>query len=122
MRSTVYIIENDIDISDALSVILESEGHVCKVFESALDFLTVKNNIPVPHFIFSDYYMTGMSGAELRKNLLEDKKLRHVPFILMTARRLSIEDLKEIPHSHYLAKPFCIDDFLAILNQRDPLS
>ena len=65
---TVYIIDDEQDVRDALQMLLKSIGLTVETFPSAVDFLD-QYQIEWPGCILVDIRMPGMSGIELQKKL-----------------------------------------------------
>lgn len=81
-RETVFIIDDDASVRDALMLLLSLRGHVCAAFASAEDFLTALQ----PGWrgcVVADIRMSGMSGLQLQA-LLRDQGLP-LPVIVITA-------------------------------------
>jgi CheY-like chemotaxis protein len=86
---------------------LESEGYNISTVKSgkeALDYCITD----IPDLIISDIGMPGMDGFQFRQALLDDEKLRKIPFIFLTARTQSEDHFKgvKLGVSHFLTKPF----------------
>ena len=65
---TVYIIDDEQDVRDALQMLLKSIGLAVETFSSATDFLD-QYQMEWPGCILVDIRMPGMSGIELQKKL-----------------------------------------------------
>jgi FixJ family two-component response regulator len=81
-RETVFIIDDDPSVRDALMLLLSLRGHVCAGFASAEDFLTAMQ----PGWrgcVVADIRMSGMSGLQLQA-LLREQGLP-LPVIVITA-------------------------------------
>lgn len=81
-RETVFIIDDDASVRDALMLLLSLRGHACAAFASAEDFLTALQ----PGWrgcVVADIRMSGMSGLQLQA-LLRDQGLP-LPVIVITA-------------------------------------
>lgn len=81
-RETVFIIDDDASVRDALMLLLSLRGHACAGFASAEDFLSALQ----PGWrgcIVADIRMSGMSGLQLQA-LLRDQGLP-LPVIVITA-------------------------------------
>jgi FixJ family two-component response regulator len=81
-RETVFIIDDDASVRDALMLLLSLRGHVCATFASAEDFLTALQ----PAWrgcVVADIRMSGMSGLQLQA-LLREQELP-LPVIVITA-------------------------------------
>ena len=80
-EATVFIVDDDQQVRDALELLMESVGLNVVTFESAQLFLDVFDP-SVPGCIVTDIRMPGMSGLELQKKLKETKM--HPPVIIIT--------------------------------------
>ena len=69
-RETVFIIDDDGSVRDALMLLLSLRGHACAAFASAEDFLAALQ----PSWrgcVVADIRMSGMSGLQLQAMLRE---------------------------------------------------
>ncbi len=60
------------------------------------------------HLIISDWNMQPMTGLELLKEVRADAKLKHIPFIMVTAESKTdnVIAAKQAGVSNYIVKPF----------------
>ncbi|MCB1755792.1 MAG: response regulator transcription factor [Gammaproteobacteria bacterium] len=65
---TVYIVDDDEGIRDGLSLLLESVGHCCRVYASAVDFLLDYDQEKSGCLVL-DIRMPRMNGLELQEKL-----------------------------------------------------
>jgi FixJ family two-component response regulator len=112
---TVYIIDDDSSVRDALSLMLSLRKHMTATFASAEDFLAAFE----PHWrgcVIVDIRMPGMSGLELQA-LMRAQGIS-IPFIVITAhgdvaaaRQAFLADAVD-----FLEKPFDGDALLAAVD------
>jgi FixJ family two-component response regulator len=106
-RQTVFIVDDDASVRDALALVLSLEGLATAVFASAEDFLRALQ----PHWrgvVVADIRMSGMSGLELQEALARHPA--RPPVIIVTAHgdlpaarqafRLHAIDFLEKPFDH----------------------
>jgi FixJ family two-component response regulator len=67
---TVALIDDDAPVRKALARVLRSAGFTVTTFESAEDFLA-RSTEPTPDCLVLDINLTGMSGVELSRTLVE---------------------------------------------------
>lgn len=82
MQPTVYFVDDDAAVRDALSLLLSLKGFVSQVFASAETFLDTYR----PEWrgcLLTDLRMPGMSGLELQRTLTERGIL--LPVVVLTA-------------------------------------
>jgi two-component system, LuxR family, response regulator FixJ len=106
-RQTVFIVDDDASVRDALALLLSLRGYPTAIFACAEDFLRALE----PHWrgvVIADIRMPGMSGLEMQEALaLHPSRL---PVIVVTAHgdvgaarqafRLSAVDFFEKPFNH----------------------
>jgi len=106
MKKTVLIIDDNTEILEFVTDILEDNYHVLTAIdgESGINLLT--NHLV--HLIISDVMMPGIDGFQLCQTLKEDLAYCHIPVILLTAKntfKAQIEGLEKGADA-YIKKPF----------------
>jgi len=68
-----------------------------------------------PDLIISDWNMAPVTGLDLLKRVRADAKLRHIPFIMVTAesKTENVVAAKQAGVSNYIVKPFNADTLRA---------
>lgn len=117
MASKILVIEDDKDIRDIITFILEEEGYEVmasgdsRILKSVTDFS--------PYLVLIDNWLTewktDATGEQLCRELKSNKATSHIPVIIMSA----VSNIKEIAEAGladaYLKKPFDVDELLAIV-------
>lgn len=108
---TVFIIDDDASVRDALMLLLSLKGHACAAFASAEDFLTAFD-ARWRGCVIADIRMPGISGLQLQARLREHSA--ELPVIVITAhgdvaaaRQAFLADAVD-----FLEKPFDADVLL----------
>lgn len=87
-NATVYIVDDDADVREALAWLLRSRRLLSESFDSAESFLAMlqAQSLPVRHpsCLLLDMRMSGMSGLALFNQLLAEGKLAAMPVIFLT--------------------------------------
>lgn len=111
-RETVFIVDDDPSVRDALSLLLSLRGYATATFASAEDFLAALKTT-WRGCVVLDIRMPGLSGLELQRQLLANKP--RLPVIVMTAhgdvaaaRQAFLADAVD-----FIEKPFDADQLLA---------
>jgi DNA-binding response OmpR family regulator len=107
----ILIIDDDIDISELISVVLSKEGYETKVFNDGMEaYNDIQNNNY--DLILLDIMMPGLSGTELC-NKIRDKV--NCPIIFVTAKNTLIDKVLgfEIGGDDYITKPFEIEELVS---------
>jgi CheY-like chemotaxis protein len=117
-QQTVLIVEDDLDVQDAVKGTLEDSGYgvVCAGHgEEALQYLRAHG---APALILLDLFMPVMNGWELARCLRQDAGWREIPVVLLTA----LQRHWGYPVSRVLRKPITSNQLLqairAALNAR----
>lgn len=113
-RDTVFIVDDDASVRDALSLLLSLRGYTTATFASAEDFLSAIQ----PAWrgcVVLDIRMPGMSGLELQRSLLDAGPT--LPVIVITAhgdvaaaRQAFLADAVD-----FIEKPFDGEQLLAAI-------
>jgi sigma-B regulation protein RsbU (phosphoserine phosphatase) len=81
----ILLVDDDQYIIKLLSHNLNNAGYECLTANSANEaFEIIKYNIP--DLILSDVMMPDIDGFEFRKRILQDEKLKDVPFVFLTSK------------------------------------
>jgi DNA-binding response OmpR family regulator len=118
----VMIVEDDTTILENLSQLLQLNGlSVVQAHDGqmALEYLKHPNNqgAAAPKMIVSDLMMPKMDGFDLLRAVRDDSALKHLPFVLLSARSDS-SDLQQafmLGASDYLVKPFEVEQLMDVI-------
>ncbi|HEX9296195.1 MAG TPA: response regulator [Polyangiaceae bacterium] len=112
-RDYILIIEDDEDVSESLTEMLQEEGHRVVTFGDgrlALDYLRQKSILP--KLIFLDFLMPHMDGWQFLAEYRKDGRLASLPVVGISGS----DEVHEHTASHSLAdllrKPVSLDALL----------
>lgn len=120
MAEKILTVDDDPDILDALTMILESKGYQVVTARDGVEALA-KVETEKPGLIILDLLMPKMDGFEVYKKLQEPKyaKYKHIPILILTSvreeasrRRYELETGNELRVDDYIEKPFSPDFLL----------
>jgi DNA-binding response OmpR family regulator len=114
LRKTVLIIEDNLDVRDALAVALTVEGYDAICAESrdeALQALEASR----PALILMDHQMPGLGADEFIKQVRA--RYERIPVVLMTAGHSAPSKAMQLGLKHALQKPFDYRTLLRTVNQ-----
>jgi CheY-like chemotaxis protein len=106
-RGSILIVEDDLDIREALAEALGFEGYDVVLAENGQDALDVLRDGPLPDVVLLDLLMPVMSGWQFRKEQLADPALAGIPVIVVSASAPG-----DARPDRYIPKPFSIDELL----------
>ncbi len=120
-RSTVFIVDDDAAVLQALGHLLRAWGYEVRTFSSSLDFLK-QHDATVQGCVLLDIAMPGLNGLDLQKTLVDSGAAR--PIIFLTGKGnipTSVQAMKA-GAVDFLTKPVDQNDLLAAIRvalQRD---
>jgi FixJ family two-component response regulator len=113
---TVFVVDDDASVREALSSLIRSVGLRVEVFSSAREFLRQK--VPeVPACLVLDVRLPGLSGIDLQRELVAVKS--HLPIIFITGHGdipMSVRAIKA-GAIEFLTKPFREQELLDAIHQ-----
>ena len=115
-RPTVFIVDDDVAVRDALKFLLRSVGHPVEAFASATEFLDAYGD-DRPGCLVLDIRMPGMSGLELQEQLVARRSI--LPIIFITGHGdvpMAVEAM-QAGAMDFIQKPFRDQDLLDRINQ-----
>jgi two-component system, chemotaxis family, response regulator Rcp1 len=86
----------------------------------AMDFLRKKGkfkNVPTPDLIILDLNLPKKDGREVLAEIKTDKKLKHIPIVIMTISKAEEDILKSynLYANCYITKPIDLDQFIKVI-------
>lgn len=114
------VVDDDPDILDVLTMILESQGYHVVTAQNGVEGLA-KVEAEKPELMILDLLMPKMDGFAVYKKLQEPKwaKYRDMPILVLTSvreeasrRRYELETGRELEVDDYVEKPFSPDTLL----------
>ncbi|MCI0570495.1 MAG: response regulator [Myxococcaceae bacterium] len=116
---TVLVVDDDPDILDALSEILEGEGFAVRRAKNGKEALERLAPDP-PQLVLLDLMMPVMDGWEFAQRMRDVPEAIGVPIIVLSADRNVGPKAREIGAVGHLAKPFELNDLLALVRTTLP--
>lgn len=113
-RRRVLVVDDDLALTDLLSMVFEDEGYEVRVATGGADALTFSEDWR-PDLIVLDLMMQDMDGWAFRARQVRNH-LAHVPVLILTATNTADGRLEDLG-APILAKPFQLDDLLAAVRQ-----
>nr|WP_227027821.1 response regulator [Corallococcus soli] len=110
----VLVVDDDPDILEALSEILEAEGFEIRRARNGKEALERLEPDP-PQLILLDLMMPVMDGWEFAQRMRQKPSVASIPLIVLSADRNVGSKAKDIGAVGHLAKPFELNDLLAMV-------
>jgi DNA-binding response OmpR family regulator len=109
MKKKILIADDDLDILDALSMMLDDEYEVT----STSNGQTVRAvNKCSPDLIILDIWMGNVDGRDICKQLKNQNSTKHIPIIMISARANAEKSVMDAGADAFIAKPFEMDYLL----------
>jgi len=114
VSKTVFILEDESDISELIAINLKKAGFRSKEFPKAdLFFKEIKEEIP--DLLILDLMLPDIDGLEVCKFLKNDRKYSRIPIIMLTAKVEELDKIigLELGADDYVTKPFSPRELIA---------
>ena len=110
----IYVVEDDVNISEIESIALQNSGHRVETFENAKLFFE-RLSVMRPELIILDIMLPDEDGLEILRKLRSKPDTRRIPVILISAKSTEIDKVKglELGADDYLTKPFGVMELIA---------
>lgn len=114
MKHTIFVVEDDADISRLVRHGLESAGYLVRSFVSAQGVVAEAERI-TPSLFLLDVMLPGTDGMELCKRIRSTVSLAMVPVIFLTAKTSEADRVLglELGGDDYISKPFSPRELVA---------
>ncbi len=124
-QENILVIEDDKHISKLVTYNLEKAGFLCEASMTGEDALTLLDKRQVD-LVILDIMLPGIDGLETCKRIRQDRRIAHVPIIMLTAKGEEIDRIVgfELGADDYMVKPFSPRELIlrikAILKRKAP--
>ena len=116
----ILIVEDDDDIREALTQILELEGYVVREAANGREALDISCREPTPSLILLDLMMPVMDGWQFRAEQMKDPNLSKVPVVVISADASVHEKVATFGAASVLPKPISLDRLLRAVESLYP--
>ena len=113
MANTIYIVEDEPDLRDALVYNFKNEGFKVKSFANGESCLS-KVNKKKPDLIILDIMLPGISGLDVCREIRSDMNMSNIAVIMLTAKGEEIDRIVgfELGADDYVTKPFSVRELI----------
>ncbi|NMO18290.1 response regulator [Pyxidicoccus fallax] len=115
---TLLVVDDDLDIRDALQDVFELEGYAVLLAADGLEALTQLRQVETPpHLILLDLMMPRMDGFAFREALRRDESLSGIP-VLVASADLDVKGAAEgLGVAGWLRKPLDLSELLSTVKR-----
>lgn len=108
---TIFIVEDETGIRDALQLLLSFENYDVRSFSSVKTF-NERDKSVVPDVFILDVMLPDGLGTDLCNQLKQEPQTSEIPVMIISAHAKSENVTKACQADEFIAKPFDIDDVL----------
>ncbi len=114
MKKNIYIVDDEEDIVELVSLNLKKNNFDTSGFYNAKSFLDTINK-KKPDLVILDLMLPDMDGIEICKNLRSQNDYKDIPIIMLTAKQDELDKVigLEVGADDYVTKPFSPRELIA---------
>ena len=117
-RGEVLIVEDDAEIRDFASELLELQGfHVTRAADGQQALEQLRAGDGTTCLILLDLMMPTMSGEEFRKAQLDDPAIASIPVVLMSGGGDMIAKARELGITEFMTKPMSLTCLVSVVER-----
>lgn len=112
----VLLVDDDIDILEAIQAMLEDEGYIVITTDRGehVEALALSEQ---PDLIVLDMLLSGKDGREIARRLKSQIGTMHMPILMLSAHPRAAKEAQAFAVNDFLAKPFDMETLLAKIAQ-----
>jgi DNA-binding response OmpR family regulator len=112
------VVDDSLTVRKISGRLLARHGYHVLTAKDGVDALEQLVDV-MPDVMLLDIEMPRMDGFDLARNIRNDKRLRHIPIIMITSRTADKhrQHAEEIGVNHYMGKPYDEDELLARIRE-----
>ncbi|WP_432714187.1 response regulator [Pedobacter sp.] len=115
-QKRVFIFDDNTDILELCTIILEDAGYEIKTSATSNDIIG-QVNAYIPDIIFMDNWLPDVGGIDATRALKNDEQLKHIPVIYFSANNDVRSLAEQAGADGYLSKPFDIMELEEIVSK-----
>ncbi|SFT77117.1 Response regulator receiver domain-containing protein [Chryseobacterium formosense] len=108
---TIFIVEDETGIRDALQLLLSFENYDVRSFATVKAFNN-RDQSSVPDLFIMDVRLPDGLGTDLCNQIKEDEKTANIPVMIISAHAKADEVINSCKADEFISKPFDIDDVI----------
>jgi len=117
-RKPVLVVDDNEDVRDALTDLLEINGYATACAANGADALTLlKQGTVEPCLILLDLNMPVMDGTEFRRQQRQDSTIAGVPVVVYSGVADIRQQAAYLNVPHYFQKPIDLDALVGLVEQ-----
>ena len=112
--STIYIVEDDINIREIEHYALKNSGYEVEEFENGAEFFR-RLEVQKPDLVILDIMLPDEDGMSILSKIRGEKRTEKIPVIMVTAKGTEMDKVKGLDSGadDYLTKPFGVMELIS---------
>lgn len=110
MSRTILVVDDEVEIGEAIALILEDEGYRVFTAANGREGLARLRDVQ-PDLVFLDVMMPQLTGTEVLREIRADPVFAKLPVALMSAARAPGTS-EELGYDAFVPKPFALESLL----------
>jgi len=114
MNAAIAVVDDDVQILDAVKLVLELVGWSVWTYTNGESFLNDLASGNMPHCLLMDPHLPGMNGVEIAQAIIKNRHVANIPILVLTARPNSpvIEQIVNTGAHSLMLKPVDADELI----------
>lgn len=117
MANKILVVDDEMSILDAVSLVLEEHGYMVRTIEKGSEAVSQAKRYK-PDIILLDVLMSGTDGREICKAMKQDDVLKQIPIIMMSAHPTAKDSVVSCGANAFLPKPFNLQSLLDVISKQ----
>lgn len=113
----ILIVEDDLDLREALSEVLRDEGYSVAMAADGREALDHLRRQSRPSLILLDLTMPVMNGWQFRAEQRQDPALSGIPVVVLSAGDYRAEQMRQLGVTDYIRKPIELKHLLRTIER-----
>ena len=112
---TILVLDDEPDLLEFLSLLLADADYRVRIAQAAEELQRYLEEGELPALFVLDLLLSGSNGGELVRHLKNEERTKAIPILMLSAHPSAEQEAYSGGAEAFLAKPFEIDDFLALV-------
>lgn len=114
---SILVIEDDPDVRDLLTYVLETEGYRVRTASNGVTGLAHLRSRPAPCVVLLDLAVPVMDGWQFRAEQLKDERLARVPVLIVSGHPSIVQQARSMRVAGYVRKPIDTAQLVELVKQ-----
>lgn len=117
MQKSILVVEDDIDIREAIALLLADEGYEVACVGDGSEALSYLHEGHTPALILLDIMMPGMDGYAFREAQQMEPELARIPVVVLSASSNLAQRARTLGAAAAIEKPVQVEQLVKVIEQ-----